>query len=77
MQNYKRLRATSRFIVKEQKKTPCRSICSKLNSKTTSRKVWKAIRKIKGKRGSSSVGHLHENGNLITDTKPNRQFVGI
>ena len=44
-------------------------MCSKLNSKTTSQKVWKAIRKIKGKRGSSSVGHLRENGNLITDKK--------
>ena len=32
-------------------------------------KVWKAIRKIKGKGGCNSVNHLKVNGNLITDKK--------
>ena len=32
-------------------------------------KVWKAIRKIKGKGGCNSVYHLKVNGNLITDEK--------
>ena len=30
-------------------------------------KVWKAIRKIKGKDGSNSVNHLKVNSMLITD----------
>ena len=32
-------------------------------------KVWKAIRKIKGKGGCSSINHLKVNGNLITNKK--------
>ena len=32
-------------------------------------KIWKAIRKIKGKGGCNSVNHLKINGNLITDKK--------
>ena len=32
-------------------------------------KVWKAIRKINGKGGCSSINHLKVNGNLITDKK--------
>ena len=40
---------------------------SVINSKTQSRKVQKAIRKIKGKGGS--INHLKVNGNLITDKK--------
>ena len=41
VQNYKRLRARTRFVVKEQKKTSWRSVCSKLNSKTTRRRSGK------------------------------------
>ena len=43
--------------------------CNKLNSKTQTQKVWKTIRKIKGKGGCNSVNHLKVNGNLITDKK--------
>ena len=42
-------------------------MCTKLNSKTQTQKVWKAIRKIKGKGGSNSVNHLKVNGKIITD----------
>ena len=41
--------------------------CSKVNSKIPSQKVWKDTCKMKGKRGSSSIGHFRENGNLLTD----------
>ena len=42
---------------------------SVINSKTQTQKVWKAIRKIKGKGGCNSINHLKVNGNLITDKK--------
>ena len=45
------------------------NFCNKLNSKTQTQKIWKAIRKIKGKGGCNSVKHLKVNGNLITDKK--------
>ena len=40
---------------------------SSLSSKTPSQKVWKAIRKIKGKGGTASVCHLRVGDRLVTD----------
>ena len=34
------------------------NFCSSLTSKTKPKTVWKAIRKIKGKKSTSSLGHL-------------------
>ena len=42
---------------------------SVINSKTQTQKVWKAIRKIKGKGCCNSINHLKVNGNLITNKK--------
>ena len=53
----------------KKKKESWRGFCSKRISKTPSQKVWKAIRKIKRKRGSSSIVHLRENDQLLTDKK--------
>ena len=69
VQNFKLLRAEACHVVKQQKRNSWRHFCNKLNSKTQTQKVWKAIRKIKGKGGCNSVNHLKVNGNLITDKK--------
>ena len=67
VQNFKLLRAKARHVVKQQKRNSWRHFCNKLNSKTQTRKVWKAIRKIKGKGGCNSVNHLKINGNVLTN----------
>ena len=67
VQNFKLLIAKARHVVKQQKSNSWRHFCNKFNSKTQTQKVWKAIRKIKGKGGCNSVNHLKVNGNLITD----------
>ena len=67
--NFKRLRPKARLIVKQQKKNSRRHFCSKVNSKTQTQMVWKAIRKTKGKGGSNSINHLKVNGKLITNKK--------
>ena len=69
VQNFKLLRAKAHHVVKQQKRNSWRRFCNKLNSKTQTQKVWKAIRKIKGKGGCISVNHLKVNGNLITNKK--------
>ena len=46
-----------------------RQFCSKLNSKTQTQKVWKAIKKIKGNGSLNSVNHLKVNSKLITNKK--------
>ena len=66
---FKLLRAKARHVVKQQKGNSWRHFCNKLNSKTQTQKVWKAVRKIKGKGSCNSVNHLKVNGNLITDKK--------
>ena len=69
VQNFKLLRAKARHVVKQQKRNSRRHFCNKLNSKTQTQKVWKVIRKIKGKGGCNSVNHLKVNDNLITNEK--------
>ena len=43
-------------------------ICFKIKHKHTCQKVWEMIRKINGKQGRKSVGHLVDNdGNKVTE----------
>ena len=57
------------MLLNNKKRNSWRHFCNKLNSKTQTQKVWKSIRKIKGKGGCNSVNHSKVNGNLITDKK--------
>ena len=66
---FKQLKAKARHIIKTQKKTSWQSFCSALTSKSKPKTVWKAVRKTKGKKSTSSLGHLKVNGKLITDKK--------
>ena len=66
---FKQLKAKARHIIKAQKRTSWQSFCSSLTSITKPKTVWKAIRNIKGKKSTSSLGHLEVNGKLITDKK--------
>ena len=65
--NFKRLRAKARRTFRDSRKHSWKEFVSKLSSKTSSRKVWKTIRKIKGKGGSSSVSHLRVGDKLVTE----------
>ena len=70
VQNFKLLRANRLVALSNNnKRNSWRHFCNKINSKTQTEKVWKVIRKIKGKGGCNSVNHLKVNGNLITDEK--------
>ena len=66
---YKRLRAKARRVFRTNRKRSWREFVSSLTSKTPSQKVWKAIRKIKGKGSVSSIGHLRAGDQLVTDKK--------
>ena len=66
---FKQQKAKARHVIKTQKQTSWQSFCSSLTSKTKPKTVWKAIRKIKGKKYISSLGHIKVNGKLITDKK--------
>ena len=55
---FKQPKAKARHVIKTQKKTSWQSFCSLLTSKTKLKTDWKAIRKIKGTKFTSSLGHL-------------------
>ena len=57
------------MLVMSNNKKGTRGGISVINSKKQTQKVWKAIRRIKGKGGCNSVNHLKVNGNLITNKK--------
>ena len=74
---FKQLKAKARHAIKTQKKASWQTFCSSLISKTKPKTVWKAIRKIKGKKSASSLGHLKVNGKLITGKKQNKKKLQI
>ena len=56
--------------MKNAKRTSWREFCSSLNSKAKASTVWRAIRRIKGKKGGPSLQHLHDDGGTpLTDKK--------
>ena len=66
---YNKAKAQAKRIFKKAKKDSWRQYVSGLNSGTPATKVWKAMRKIKGKGNSAPVHHLNVNGQLVTDGK--------
>ena len=65
------------MLSNNKKRNSWRHFCNKLNSKTQTQKVWKAIQKIKGKGGCNSVNHLKIKGNLITNKKEVAQILAM
>jgi hypothetical protein len=66
---HQKLRAQSKYIYKKSKRQSWRNLCSTLTSKTSQKKVWKIIKKIKGKNACPSIKHLKLSDALITDKK--------
>ncbi|MCG8430697.1 MAG: endonuclease/exonuclease/phosphatase family protein [Candidatus Omnitrophica bacterium] len=67
---FKQERAKTRRTIREQKRLSWRGYISKINTKTPLRKVWKMIKKIKGKDASSGRYHLkNPDGTRAEDEK--------
>ena len=69
LNNYRIFRAKARRTIKESKKSSWKQCVSKLNSRTSIKKVWDMVRKIQGKGESSSLGHLNVNNIKVTSKK--------
>ena len=69
LNNYRIFRAKARRTIKESKKNSWKQYVSKLNSRTSIKKVWDMVRKIQGKGKSSSLGHLNVNNEKVTSKK--------
>ena len=64
--NWKKEKAKAKLIIKTAKRNSWRNFVSKLNSQTSSKKVWDAIKRIKGRKSNPNI-HLKQDGQLIND----------
>jgi ribonuclease HI len=69
LHEYKRQRARCRYTFRNKKKQSWQHFCSTLNIKTSSRKVWKTIGRMKRKSTRFPVQALKKDSNIITDKK--------
>ncbi|MCU7801126.1 MAG: hypothetical protein KZQ70_13560, partial [gamma proteobacterium symbiont of Lucinoma myriamae] len=69
LNNFRIFRAKARRTIKESKRKSWKQYVSKLNSRSSIKKVWNMVRKIQGKGKSSSLGHLNVGNSKITSKK--------
>ena len=58
LENFRVFRAKARRMIRELKRKSWKQYVSRLNSRTSIKKVWDIFRKIQGKGKSTSVNHL-------------------
>ena len=66
MDNYRILRAKCRRTIRTSRRQSWQAFVSKINTRTSIKKVWNAISKITGKKSSMGIHHLSINNNDIT-----------
>ena len=69
LENFHVFRAKSRRTIRESKRKSWKQYVSRLNSRTSIKKVWDMVRKIQGKGKSTLVNHLKKNNDNITSKK--------
>ena len=76
LDNYRILRAKARRIIKSARRQSWQTFVSKINSRTSLKKVWSVVRKIAGKRPANEVHHLQVNGSEITELQDIADNIG-
>ena len=69
LENFRVFRAKARCTIRDSKRKSLKQYVSKLNSRTSIKKVWDMVRKIQGKGKSASVNHLKKNNTHVTSKK--------
>ena len=69
LENFRVFRAKARHTIRDSKRKSWKQYVSKLNSRTSIKKVWDMVRKIQGKGKSASVNHLKKNYTHVTSKK--------
>jgi len=67
IENYRVIRAKTRRVIKTSKRHSWQTYVSKINSRTSIKKVWSMVRKIAGKSLATNVKHLNLNNTEITE----------
>ena len=66
LSNFKMARAKARRTIKQSKRASWRQYVSRLNSRSSVKKMWDMIRKINGKISSLNVQHLNVGDDVVT-----------
>ena len=69
LENYRVFRAKASRTIRDSKRKSWKQYVSKLNSRTSIKKVWDMVSKIQGKGKSASVNHLKKNNTHVTSKK--------
>ena len=69
LENFRVFRAKARRTIRDSKRKSWKQYVSKLNSRTSIKKVWDMVRKIQGKGKSASMNHLKKNNTHVTSKK--------
>ena len=69
LNKFRVFRAKARRTIKESKRTSWRNYVSKLNSRSSIKKTWDMVRKIKGKGKVSPINHLKRGNDNVTSKK--------
>ena len=69
LETFRVFRAKACRTIRESKRKSWKQYVSRLNSRTSIKKVWDMVRKIQGKGKSTSVNHLKKNNDNITSKK--------
>ena len=69
LENFRVFRAKARRTIRDSKRKSWKQYVSKLNSRTSIKKVWDMVRKSQGKGKSASVNHLKKNNTHMTSKK--------
>ena len=64
--NFRRIQAQTRRLIRQKKRSTWRQYVSKLNTRTPVSKVWKMVKRIQGKDISSHIQHLKNNDELLS-----------
>ena len=67
IENYRVIRAKTRRVIKPSKRHSWQTYVSKINSRTSIKKVWSVVRKIAGKSPATNIKHLNLNNTEITE----------
>ena len=69
LENFHVFRVKAHRTIQDTKRKSWKQYVSKLNSRTSIKKVWYMVRKIQGKGKSASVNHLKKNNTHVTSKK--------
>ena len=76
IENYRVIRAKTRRVIKTSKRHSWQTYVSRINSRTSIKKVWSMVRKIAGKSPAANIKHLNLNNTDITEIPDIANFLG-